>query len=161
MKKRKCKTKYCLRKLMLGALVAVLLPLSFAGCRNREMTAERATEYISDRLELSEQQSKQISPIAADLFVEKEFLLETHKAVNDEFLAQMKSETVDAAKLEAVLSSSLEQLRAKLPKLATNFAKFHAVLTPEQRAEIVEKMEERRKHDEKGRWGRHRRGFWN
>ena len=73
----------------------------------------------------------------------------------------MKSETADAEKLEAVLTGSFEQLRAKLPKFAYgSFAKFHATLTPEQRAEIVEKMEKRRKRSEKGGWGRHRGGFW-
>ena len=72
----------------------------------------------------------------------------------------MKSETANAEKFEAVLTGSFEQLRAKLPKFANSFAKFHATLTPEQRADLVEKMEKRRKRSEKGGWGRHRGGFW-
>ena len=64
----------------------------------------------------------------------------------------MKNKTADADKLEAVLIESLDQLRAKLPKFAGSFEKFHAALTLEQRAEVVEKMEKRRKRTEKGDW---------
>ena len=94
-------------------------------------------------------------PISEDLFAEKESLQEIRQTINDEILSQMKSETYDAEKLEVVLTGSFEQLRSKLPKFANSFAKFHATLTPEQRAEIVEKMENRRKRSEKGGWGRH------
>ena len=70
----------------------------------------------------------------------------------------MKSETADAAKLEALLNKNIEQLRLKLAKFSNSFAKFHALLTPEQRLELVEKMERRREHadkrDHRGHWGR-------
>ena len=95
-----------------------------------------------------------------DLFAERESLQEIQKAVNEEVLAQMKNKTADAYKLEAVLIESLDQLRAKLPKFVGSFEKFHAALTPEQRAEIVEKMERRRKRTEKGGWSWQRGGLW-
>ena len=85
---------------------------------------------------------------------------EIKKAVNDEILAQMKNKTADADKLEAVLIESLDHLRAKLPKFVGSFEKFHAALTPEQRAKIVEKMETSRKRSEKGGWVWQRVGFW-
>jgi len=80
-------------------------------------------------------------------------LKEIQKTVNDEILAQMKNKTADADKLEAVLIESLDQLRAKLARYAGSFEEFHAALTPEQRAEIVGRMERRRKRTEKGGWG--------
>ena len=119
------------------------------------MSSIRATEIATDRLGLSDAQSQKIEPIVEDLFSEKESLQEIRQTINDEILSQMKSETYDAEKLEVVLTGSFEQLRSKLPKFANSFAKFHATLTPEQRAEIVEKMENRRKRSEKGGWGRH------
>jgi Spy/CpxP family protein refolding chaperone len=160
MNNRKYRSSYCLRKIILGLLVVVTIPLTLAGCRNKEMSPSRATELATDRLGLSDEQSQKIAPIAEDLFAEKESLQEIRQTINDEILSQMKSETADAEKLEAVLTGSFEQLRAKLPKFTNSFAKFHAALTPEQRAEIVEKMEKRRKRSEKGSWGRHRGGFW-
>jgi len=94
------------------------------------------------------------------LFAEKESLQEIRQTINAEILSQMNSETADAEKLESLLTGSFEQLRAKLPKFANSFTKFHATLTTEQRAKIVEKMEKRRKCSEKGDWGRHRGGLW-
>ena len=140
-------------------LVVVTIPLTLVGCRNKEMNPRHATELATDRLGLNEEQSQKIAPIAKDLFAEKESLEEIRQTISDEILSQMKSETADAEKLEAVLTGSFVQLRAKLPKFANSFAKFHATLTPEQREEIVEKLEKRRKRAEKVGWDRHRGGF--
>ena len=155
MNNRKYRSRYRFRGIILGLLVVVTIPLTTSGCRNQEMSSIRATEIATDRLGLSDAQSQKIEPIVEDLFSEKESLQEIRQTINDEILSQMKSETYDAEKLEVVLTGSFEQLRSKLPKFANSFAKFHATLTPEQRAEIVEKMENRRKRSEKGGWGRH------
>ena len=158
--KNRCKSEFCLRKYLIALLIAVTISVALAGCRNKKMTPKRATEFATDRLNLSEEQSQKIAPIAEDLFAERESLQEIQKAVNDQILAQMKNKTADADKLEAVLIESLDQLRAKLPKFVGSFEKFHAALTPEQRSEVVEKMERRRKRTEKGCWDWQRGGFW-
>ena len=160
MNNRKYRSRYCFRKIILGLLVVVTIPLTLAGCRKKEMSPRRATELATDRFGLSDEQSQKIAPIAEDLFSEKESLQEIRQTINAEILSQMNSETADAEKLEALLTGTFEQLRAKLPKFANSFAKFHATLTMEQRAKIVEKMEKRRKRSEKGDWGRHRVGLW-
>ena len=160
MNNRKYRSRYRFRGIILGLLVVVTIPLTTAGCRNQEMSSIRATEIATDRLGLSEKQSQRIEPILEDFFSEKESLQEIRQTINDEILSQMKSETYDAEKLEVVLTGSFEQLRSKLPKFANSFAKFHATLTPEQRMDLVKKMEKRRKRSEKGDWGRHRSGFW-
>ena len=144
----------------MGLLVVVTTPLTLAGCRNKEMSPRRASVLAIVRLGLCNEQLQKIAPIAEDLFAEKESLQEIRQTINDEILSQMKSETADAEKLEAVLTGSFEQLRAKLPKFANSFAKFHATLAPEQRVKIVEKIKKRRKRSKKDGWGRHRGGFW-
>ena len=149
-----------MRKIIFDLSLVVTIQLTLAGCRNNEMSPRRATELATDRLGRSDEQSQKIAPIAEDLFAEKESLQEIRQTINDEILSQMKSETADAEKLEAVLTGSFVLLRAKLPKFANSFAKFHATLTPEQRVEIVEKMEKLRKRAEKGGWGRYQGGFW-
>ena len=145
MNNSKYRSRYCLKKILFGLLVVVTIPLTLSGCRNKEMSSRRSTDLATDRLGLNEEQSQKIAPIAEDLFAEKESLQEIRQTINDEILSQMKSETADAEKLEAVLTGSFVRLRVKLPKFANSFAKFHATLTPEQRLEIVEKMEKRLK----------------
>ena len=158
--KNRYKSEFCLRKYLIAVLIAVTISVALAGCRNKKMTPKRATEFATDRLNLSEEQSQKLAPIAEDLFAERESLQEIQKAVNDEILAQMKNKTADADKLEAVLIESLDQLLAKLPIFVGSFEKFHAALTLEQLAGIEEKMERRRKRTEKGGWGWQRGGFW-
>ena len=88
--KNRCKSEFCLRKYLIAVLIAVTISVALAGCRNKKMTPKRATEFATDRLNLSEEQSQKIAPIAEDLFAERESLQEIQKAVNDEILAQMK-----------------------------------------------------------------------
>ena len=145
---------------MLSVRIAITISVAPTGCREKKMIPLRATDFDTDRLNLSEKQSQKIAPIAEDLFAERESLQEIQKAVNDEILAQMKSKTADADKLEAVLIGSLDPLLTKLPKFVDSFEKFHAALTPEQRLEIVEKMERRHKCTEKGSWSWQGDGFW-
>jgi len=144
---------------MIGALVTVSVPLIISACRTKEMSPpERATEFVTAHLDLSDEQTRKVAPLAQNMFAEKEELLEMRKTLNIEIIAQMKSDTADAAKLEAVLNKNIEQLSLKLAKFSTNFAEFHAILTPEQRAELVEKIESRLDHaderERRGHWGR-------
>ena len=105
--KNRCKFEFCLRKYLIGVLIAVTISVALAGCRNKKMTPKRATEFATDRLNLSEEQSQKIAPIAEDLFAERESLQEIQKAVNDEIQAQMKNKTADADKLKAVFNRKL------------------------------------------------------
>ena len=157
MKKVGSKSNSALKKIMLVALVAVSVPLIIAGCRTKGLNPpERATEFVSAHLDLSDEQTRKVAPLAENMFAEKEELLEMRKSLNIEIIAQMKSDTADAAKLEAVLKKNIEQLRLKLAKFSTSFAEFHAILTSEQRTELVEKMESRLEHADQ----RSRRGHW-
>ena len=121
--KNRRKSEFCLRKYLIAVLIAVTISVALAGCRNKKMPPKRATEFATDRLNLSEEQSQKIAPIVEDLFLERESLKEIQKAVNDEILAQMKNKTADADKLEAVLIESLDQLRAKLPLNSSSVSK--------------------------------------
>ena len=98
MNNRKYRSRYCLRKIIIDLLVVVTIPLTLAGCRNKEMSSRRASELAPDRLGLSDEQSQKIAPIAENLFAEKESLQEIRQTINDEILSQMKSETTYAEK---------------------------------------------------------------
>jgi len=159
MKKGSNNSNPALKKFMIGAFVAFSVSLIIAGCRTKELNPpERATEFMTSHLNLSDEQTRKIAPLVENLFAEKEELLDIRKTINNEIIAQMKSETADATKLEALLNKNIEQLRLKLAKFSNSFTEFHAILTPEQRSELVEKMERRREHADKsahrGHWGR-------
>ena len=114
---------YCFRSLMIGLFAAVSFTLIFSGCRNnKEMNAEEANEFITDRLDLNQEQSIKIAPITKDFFTEKEAIHEIQKAISEEILNQFKSDSVDKAELESTLTGSLDQIQAKISKFVKNFA---------------------------------------
>ena len=78
------------------------------------------------------------------------FLIKEHTGMSEKKIKQI----MDKVELESTLTVSLNQIRAKIPKFVKNFAKFHAVLTSEQRSEIVENMEKRLENSKKRGWGK-------
>ena len=93
------------------------------------------------------------------LYGERTTLRQASLNVYNEVLAQLKSDTADAPKLESVLRSGWSVIDELIPIVVQVFAEAHAVLIPEQRAEFVEKIErhqERRKHLRK----HHRKHRW-
>ncbi len=110
---------------------------------------------IADRLDLSVEQEKQMLPVMEELYGERAALRQVRLNVYNEVLAQLKSETADALKLESVLRSGWSVIDERIPIVVRTFAEAHAVLIPEQRTEFVEKIErrqERRKKRRKHRW---------
>ena len=53
---QKCGKSYCFRSLIIGLFAAVSFTLIFSGCsnNNKEMNAEEANEFITDRLYLNQ-----------------------------------------------------------------------------------------------------------
>ena len=144
---------------MIGSFVAFSVSLIISGCRTKEFNPpERVTEFMTLHLNLCDEQTRKIAPLAENLFAEKEELLDIRKTINNEIVAQMKRETADASKLEALLNKYIEQLRLNLTKFLNSFMEFHVILTPEQRSELVKKIKRCREHSDKGvhrgHWGR-------
>ena len=153
------KSNFALKKLMIDAIVAFSVSLIITGCHTKELNPpERATEFMTSHLNLSDEQTRKIEPIAENLFAEKEELFDIRKTINNEIIAQMKIETADASKLEALLNKNIKHLCLKLAKFSNSFTEFHAILTPEQRSELVGKIGRRPEHenksDHRGHWGR-------
>ena len=114
-------------------------------------TAEDVNGKIADWLDLSVEQEKQMLPVMEELYGERPALRQARLNVYNEVLAQLKSDTADALKLESVLRSSWSVIDERIPIVVQAFAEAHAVLIPEQRAEFVEKIERRQERRKKRR----------
>ena len=85
---------------MIDAIVAFSVSLIIAGCHTKELNPpERVSEFMTSHLNLSDEQTRKIEPIAESLFAEKEELLDIRKTINNEIIAQMMSEKADALDL--------------------------------------------------------------
>ena len=96
--------------------------------------AEDVNGKIADRLELSVEQEKQMLPVTEELYGERATLRQARLNVYNEVLAQFKSDTADAIKLESVLRSGWFVIDERIPIVVQAFAEPQAVLIPEQRA---------------------------
>ena len=80
MKIDSCNSKFALRNLMIVALITVSVPLIISACHTQDTkTPERTTEFVTAHLDLSDEQTSKFSPIAENMFAEKEDLLEMRK----------------------------------------------------------------------------------
>ena len=94
---------------MICAFVIFSESLIISGCRTKDLNpTARTTEFMSAHLNFSE---KQTSATNWKFICWKKKLLDLQKTINNEIIAQMKSETADASKLEALLNKNIEKLR--------------------------------------------------
>jgi len=100
-------------------------------------------ENALDRLDATAAQRTQIQAVVDRLVADGLKLRGDQKAVHAELLAAWKAETVDRARLHALVDERIEALRAFAHEAADGAADVHDVLTPEQRAKVAERFEKR------------------
>lgn len=137
---------------VLGGSVAVLTGFGPGGCgrghhgRGRDPAAMAA--FVEGRLgdaldevEATPAQQERIQSIVKGLLADGQQLRQGHDATRAELLALWKSETPDAPKLHALVDARSAEMTAFAHRAADAAMEIHATLTPEQRAELTEKLE--------------------
>lgn len=121
--------------------------------------SERFLEKMTKELELSDAQVSAVKEILAEH--KAEYKAERREGGDDakrgkrrhhrgmmplhgEFLTQLRAENVDTAALNSAFEGRSARMREHRAAHVRTFVELHAVLTPEQRAELADKMEERR-----------------
>lgn len=132
---------------MAGLLVTVAA--LGAGCMGRHhgRDPEKMKAFVSarvddllDDLDATEDQRTRIEAIAARLLAEGERLRADHAAVRGEALERLTAETPDVARLHALVDGRTEAMRAFAHQLVDGLVEAWAVLTPEQRVKLDEKL---------------------
>ena len=90
-------------------------------------------------------------PLTEKLLIEREEIQQVRLSIFDEVIVQLNNESADTTRLESNLRSGWDAIHQRIPLVAEPIASVHAILTEEQRAEIVEKMERRKDRREKRR----------
>lgn len=118
---------------------------------DEEPTAEEINGKIADRLDLTPEQETEMLPLTEKLLIEREEIQQVRLSIFDEVIVQLNNESADTTRLESNLRSGWNAIHQRIPLAAETIASVHAILTEEQRAEIVEKMERRKDRREKRR----------
>ncbi|MGI5865816.1 MAG: Spy/CpxP family protein refolding chaperone [Myxococcales bacterium] len=95
---------------------------------------------ILDDLNATEAQRSQIHAIKDRLHAELEGTASQRQAAREAVHQEWRSARPDAARLHALVDQHLDAARAVLHKAVDAFVEVHAVLTPEQRAQLEEKL---------------------
>ena len=118
---------------------------------DEEPTPEEINGNIADRLDLTPEQETEMLPLTEKLLIEREEIQQVRLSIIDEVIVQLNNESADTTRLESNLRSGWDAIHQRIPLAAETIASVHAILTEEQRAEIVEKMERRKDRREKRR----------
>ncbi|MBU42464.1 MAG: hypothetical protein CMN76_04535 [Spirochaetaceae bacterium] len=110
--------------------------------------ADKVADRIAHKLDLSDSQEEDTRKLALEV-IESGKNLRTHrKDMMAELEKQFSSETFDPGKLNEMSEKSEAELKAFRSKLVQNMARFHALLTPEQKEEAAEYLSEFRQRFE-------------
>ena len=123
----------------------------FGDFRMKSLPPKRLTEKITDRLDLTPEQETEMLPLTEKLLIERKEIQQVRLSIIDEVIVQLNNESADTTRLESNLRSGWDAIHQRIPLDAQTIASVHAILTEEQRAEIVEKMERRKDRREKRR----------
>jgi protein CpxP len=145
------------RKLIIGlAAGAVVLAAGVVFAASAMRGPERARQFINwrvddalDELEATDAQRAKAHALKDRLFDEGMKLRESKEGVHAALVDQWRSERPDPAAVHSQVDRMADEFRAFAHKAADAALELHQTLTPEQRAELLQRAEQRR--------GRHHR----
>jgi Spy/CpxP family protein refolding chaperone len=138
------------RKMFFSIVVMALLAL-VAACGHRpctpEQRAERMVAHLTKKLDLSATQQQKLEGIKQEFLAKLAAGRAVHEEVHNELIAQLKKEQPDKQALDAVVAKCQQHANEMIAFFGAKLSEFHAILTPEQRAKLVQIIAEH--HDKR------------
>lgn len=133
------------RRMALPIFAALFGSAFFFGCNRHACTpegrAERVTDKISSELDLTQDQEVKLKAIVQNIQTSLPEMDAMKKDLWSELYGQVQADQINPEKLNGKLADAQQKLSAAIPKLTAGFAEFYAILTPDQKKELKEKME--------------------
>jgi periplasmic protein CpxP/Spy len=120
-----------------------------AGCAHRfssstpEEKAGWAVDRIKSKLDLSDQQVTEVNKIKDEILAKKDDFRDMREGFYETMLNEIRSDKFDVNAVNQLFTAKEAKSRELRTFMIQEAAKFHAILTPEQREKIAKKMEER------------------
>jgi len=137
-----------IKPIIITAILLLILGLIVAGCskhrfhkKSPEEKAEWITDKISSELDLNDSQKVKLNEIKADVLIKYKEHGDFKSDIWNELNSQLKSERINEQSLNDTFSSKEKQFSEMRALLVNKFAEFYAILTPEQRNQLSEKIE--------------------
>jgi periplasmic protein CpxP/Spy len=113
-------------------------------CSTPEQKAQWMVDILKNKLDLSKEQVKVVNSIKDEILAKQDDFRDLRKGFYETILNEVRSDKFDANKVNQLFTANEAKFRELRSFMISELAKFHAVLTPEQREQIAKKMEERR-----------------
>ena len=129
------------RWLMVLALVAA--SLSLTGCFNdksHHKGGEMMFEYIAWKLDLSDEQQVLLDEVRQEMKKIHQQHREQRAQDKDTVIALINADTLDTTTAMTLLQKKQAMIAANAPAVLDKIAAFHATLTPQQKAIVIEKL---------------------
>lgn len=106
---------------------------------------EHGVKYVLSDIDASADQKAQVTSILQAAAKDVHGLADQHFAARDQMREILSAQTIDRARLETVRENELRLADQASKRFVEGIADAAEVLTPEQRAQLIQKMEERHK----------------
>ena len=106
--------------------------------------AESAAKWMLRRVDASEQQQQQVTTIVRNSVDDLFELAQRHRSNSDAFFEAFSQTTINRGTIDEIRAAELQLADAASSKLVTAMADIAEVLTPEQRAELMEHVDRHR-----------------
>ncbi len=138
------------RSIITVAAILVTFSMIAIGCGNRhcfhrspEKKAQWVVNRIAGKLDMTDSQEKKLEKIKDEVLAKMEKHKTEHQSMHDEALQLVKKEKLTKADLEKLFAQREQRYRELLkPFIIEKMLDFHAILTPEQKNQLAEKMAE-------------------
>ena len=136
--------------IMVGLLIIAVA--GFSACRRHSHShkAEFMVDYITETLDLNENQQEQLNQIKDELMAEAKEMHANKESMHAELVAQLRSEEIDQAFVRARIAEHRAKMDLIIDLLVDRIAEFHRTLTSEQKEKLVAKLETFKKWHGKG-----------
>jgi Spy/CpxP family protein refolding chaperone len=140
-------------KWMLMALSVAVVGATGCGGGARGERAEKMialkVEDALDELDATTAQRDRVQAMTKDSIATAKPLLEQARSARAALVAEWKSERPDANRVHQLVDAQLDALRGFTHGLVDKGLELHQLLTPEQRAEVTERLERFEKHSKR------------
>ncbi|MCD4812690.1 Spy/CpxP family protein refolding chaperone [bacterium] len=108
--------------------------------RSPEKMVNFITHKIAGELKLNQEQKSTLSTIKEELLARHKANRGDHSAMFEETKAMILADQIDPAKLNDIINKKMKKHAMIKDFLVSEFVEFHAILTPEQRQIMVDKL---------------------
>lgn len=144
-----------LRKSLVLATVGLIAIAGLAGCRrgahlirNPEKRVEWIVNHISKELDLNDAQKAKLKIMAQDIKAKHKAMRAENAQNFDQFTAQIRKDKLDMNVINSLIDKKHETMQQIRPFALEKLTEFHAMLTPEQRNKLADKMEKFHQEDQ-------------